>query len=100
MPEKIRVIIDEDLEDILPTFLENRSNDIEKIKSALESSDLKAIEVIAHKLAGNAGSYGLHDLGKIGVALEESCNNESLGNIKEYFEQYKDYMARLEIVFE
>jgi HPt (histidine-containing phosphotransfer) domain-containing protein len=100
MSEKIVVTIDEDLEEIIPTFLENRKKDLENIAHALNNGDLKTIEVIAHKLAGNAGSYGLHDLGEIGVELEKGCQNEAIEEIKALHQKYTDYMNRLEVVFE
>ena len=100
MTDKIKVSVDEDLEEIIPTFLENREKEIEKIKSALANNDIQSIEVIAHKLAGNAGSYGLHDLGEIGVKLEQTCQANDIQAIKDTYEQYCDYMNRLEVVFE
>ena len=100
MSEKIVVKIDEDLEEIIPTFLENRNKDLSAINEALSTGDIPSIEVIAHKLAGNAGSYGLHDLGEIGVALEKSCQSEDTNEVKAIYEKYVDYMNRLEIEFE
>jgi HPt (histidine-containing phosphotransfer) domain-containing protein len=100
MSEKIIVKIDEDLEEIIPMFLENRAKDLEQLKKALEEENFKAIEVIGHKLAGNAGSYGLHDLGEIGVALEKSCLEQEKSKVQAIVENYKDYLNRLEIIFE
>lgn len=100
MSEKIIVTIDADLEEIIPTFLENRQKDIGKIDQALESMDLKAIESIAHKLAGNAGSYGLDELGELGASLESACQSENKEKVDELCQGYKDYLSRLEIKFE
>ena len=100
MSEKIIVTIDADLEEIIPTFLENRQKDIGKIDQALESMDLKAIESIAHKLAGNAGSYGLDELGELGASLESACQAENKEKVDELCQGYKDYLSRLEIKFE
>lgn len=99
MSEKILVSIDADLEEIIPTFLENRQKDISKIDQALASMDLKAIETIAHKLAGNAGSYGLDDLGEIGAQLESACQAADKEAVNSLCASYKDYLSRLEIKF-
>lgn len=99
MSEKILVSVDADLEEIIPTFLENRQKDISKIDQALVSMDLKAIETIAHKLAGNAGSYGLDELGEIGARLESACQSGNNEAVNFLCASYKDYLSRLEIKF-
>jgi hypothetical protein len=100
MSEKIVVTIDADLEEIIPTFLDNRHKDLVKIDQALASKDLKAIESIAHKLAGNAGSYGLDQLGELGASLESSCQEGDKDKVDKLCQEYKDYLSRLEIKFE
>ena len=100
MSEKIIVSVDADLEEIIPTFLENRQKDLVQIDQALGAMDLKAIESIAHKLAGNAGSYGLDQLGELGATLESACQAGDKDKVDQLCQQYKDYLANLEIKFE
>ncbi len=100
LSEKIIVNIDADLEEIIPTFLENRKKDQTTMESALQTGDLAAIESIAHKLAGNAGSYGLDDLGEIGAQLESVCQAGKKEEAENLISQYKNYLANLEIQYE
>ena len=100
MSEKNVVKIDKDLEEIIPMFVDNRHKDIQEIRTHLENNDLTAIEVIAHKLAGNAGSYGFMDLSKIGADMEASCKTNDLDSIKAQFENYKNFMDNLVVEFE
>lgn len=100
MGGKIVVKIDKDLEDIIPGFLENRRKDLEKIDNAISQNDLKTIESIAHKLAGNAGSYGLDDLGEIGMKLETAAGSEDASLVKNLYQSYKEYMSNLTIEFQ
>ena len=97
--EKIIVEIEKDLEPIFGSFLSNREKDITLLNEAISVPDFKAIESIGHKLAGNAGSYGLPDLGEIGAQLEQSAIDTELDKIKEQLNSYQDYLARLEIKF-
>lgn len=97
--EKIVIAVDRDLEEIMPTFLDNRRSDLLKLDQAMKSGDYKSIEMIAHKLAGNAGSYGLPDLGKIGSELEIAAAQEKSEKIEELIKAYRDYMERLDIKF-
>lgn len=100
MNDTIVVKIDKDLEDIIPSFLENRRKDLEKVKDAISQNDFKTIESIAHKLAGNAGSYGLDDLGEIGMKLEVAASKEEFPLVEELFQNYRDYMNKLTIEFQ
>tara|TARA_Y100000590_G_scaffold470750_1_gene669263 strand:+ start:31917 stop:32249 length:333 start_codon:yes stop_codon:yes gene_type:complete len=100
MSDKIIVKIDSDLEEIIPMFIDNRHKDLKELDEHLVSNDIQSIEVIAHKLAGNAGSYGFMDLSKVGASLEEACKEKNQEDIKKYILEYKDFMKNLEVVFE
>lgn len=99
MSPTIIVTIDADLEEIVPTFLENRKKDLIKIQQFISSSSWDSIESIAHKLAGNAGSYGFNDLGKIGADLEDACQAKDVDTIINYCDKYKIYMSNLQVEF-
>lgn len=93
------VTIDSDLEEIVPSFLENRKKDLTQIKDFLAQSNWDNIESIAHKLAGNAGSYGFNELGHIGAALEDACKAGDVAAIHDYCAQYQSYMENLQVEF-
>lgn len=97
--EKIIVKIDPDLEEIIPTFLSNRESDITKLNNFFSENDVQQIQVIAHKLAGNAGSYGFDDLGKIGHKMEEACKENKVQEIEALIKEYSDYISRLEVSY-
>ncbi len=99
MTEKVIVQIDKDIEEIVPMFLDNRQKDLKEIDAFLLEKNFQGIEVISHKLAGNAGSYGFTDLGLIGAKMEACCQNENLEEVKEQFELYKSYLSNLEVVY-
>lgn len=96
---KTKKIIDSDLKDIMPSFLQNRAKDLVNISQALGSKDFKTIQVIGHKLAGNAGSYGLADLGEIGAKIEMAAIKNDSEDLKRLYSEYKSYMDNLEIEF-
>ena len=98
--EKIVVKIDKDLEEIIPMFLENREKDLGLLQEAIGSQDLESIKVIGHKLAGNAGSYGLPELGEIGSQLEMESTTGNWENIQNLLDSYISYMSKLVIEFE
>lgn len=100
MSEKFIVKIDSDFEEIVPTFIDNRHKDIEQITDLLANGDLTGVQVIAHKLAGNAGSYGFTELGKVGAEMEEACINNDRAAIEEQFGKFKSYMENVVVEYE
>ena len=98
--QEIHVVISSDLEEIFPMFLDNRKKDITQITQFLATQSLEEIQVIAHKLAGNAGSYGLEALGEIGARMEMGCIKKDSDIVKSEFEQFKNYLENLTITFD
>jgi len=96
--EKI-VFIDSDLKEIIPGFLENRKKDINQLDDLIQNEQWKQIESIAHKLAGNAGSYGFDELGEIGSQLESACQNRDVELIKQYCGAYNEFMNNLKVEY-
>ena len=99
MSEPIIVFIDEDLKEIVPSFLDNRRKDITLIATHLPNQEWTHIESIAHKLAGNAGSYGFNDLGQIGAKLEQACQEGNTDEATKLCAQYKEYIEHLKVEF-
>ncbi len=99
MAEKRKVTIDADLQEIIPSFLDNRKKDIVKLDEFLPAKQYSQIESIAHKLAGNAGSYGFDDLGQIGANLEAACQSLNEAEIANLCLAYKEYLENLEIEY-
>ncbi len=58
-------------------FIQNLSNHLSAILRAQEEGDWKRIGVIAHKLAGAAGSFGFSKLGVEAKTVEELVNSSS-----------------------
>ncbi len=95
----LNVELDKELEDIVPIFMENRKKDILELDQLLANQDFAGLQNIAHKLAGNAGSYGFHQLGKMAVEFEKACEIQNLEEIKSYCEEYKHFVNNVTITF-
>lgn len=98
--EENRVYVDKDLEEIIPMFLENRREDIEKMKKALEERDSSTLTFLGHNLKGSGSGYGFHKVSEIGMALEEASLEEDFDLIKRLVKELETYMGSVEIVFQ
>lgn len=81
------------IKSLLPDYLANREVELIRLKELLMQGDLIEIKKIGHKLAGNAGSYGLTELGNLGVNLEEAVKIEEAESlIREYENLLESYL--------
>ncbi|MBP7231852.1 MAG: Hpt domain-containing protein [Syntrophaceae bacterium] len=94
------VIIDEELEDLIPGYLENRRQDIALILSALERNDFETIRAIGHKMKGSGGGYGFDRITEIGRDLEAEAKRAINRDIQERIHELRDYLDRVQIVFQ
>jgi HPt (histidine-containing phosphotransfer) domain-containing protein len=97
--DKIVVFVDKDLQDIMPGFLKNRQKDLVELQTHLKNNDSKSIQVIGHKLSGNAGGYGLDKLGEYGAALETAAIKNDVTTMTKNIQLITDYITRLEVRF-
>lgn len=93
------VIIDEDLEDLIPGYLENRHQDILLILSALENNDFETIRFIGHKMKGSGGGYGFGKITEIGQDLETAAKSLAGREIHKQVSALRDYLGRIKVVF-
>lgn len=96
----ISVIIDSDLEDLIPGFLENRLKDLEKLRNALSNSDFKTIQSIGHSLKGVGGGYGFDEISRLGAEIETAAKNDASEDIESNVSALENYLNNIEIKFE
>lgn len=97
--EKIVVQIDPDLKDLIPGFLENRSLDVEKLRSELEKNDFENIVSIGHSIKGVGGSYGFSLMSEYGANIEIAAKETNADVILENINQLDDYLKCIEVKY-
>ncbi|MBF0362024.1 MAG: Hpt domain-containing protein [Oligoflexia bacterium] len=96
MKDKIKINVEQEIKELLPKYLNNRKNDLNIFKKALADLDAITIEKTAHKIAGNAGSYGLDHLGEIAKRMELESHDKELANIQKYLDEIEEYLNLIE----
>lgn len=94
------VIIDRDLEDLIPGFLAKRQEDIAAILTAIQANDYETIRIVGHTLKGIGGGYGFDKLTEIGAALELAGKQQKAVKAWELAGAMKDYLEDVEIEYE
>lgn len=95
-----RVVIDSDLEDLIPGFIEKRQEDIQAINAAAATGDYETIINIGHNLKGIGGGYGFDRITKLGAAIEQAGKQQEGDKACELAQVMKTYLEHVEIYYE
>jgi HPt (histidine-containing phosphotransfer) domain-containing protein len=98
--EKIVVVVDIDLEELIPGFLENRNKDVPILRQAFSDKDLGKLQSVGHSLKGVGGGYGFDMLSEIGADIEIAAKQSKLDVMEELINRLSDYLERVDVVFE
>jgi len=98
--ERIIVHVDEELEDLIPDFLENRHEDFKSIRKSLAKSDYETICCLGHSMKGCGGGYGFDMITDIGGSMEMAAKNEDAGEVRKLLEELEYLLGHVEVVFE
>jgi hypothetical protein len=95
----IILYIDQDLEEIVPGFLENRRRDVQTLETSLQESNLAQIQLIGHRMRGDGGGYGFDTISTIGSALEQAAAREDRDAIRRQIAELIDFLDRVTVVY-
>lgn len=93
------VEVEEDLEDLIPEFLDNRWEDVHAIGAALECEDFDTIQVLGHSMKGSGGGYGFDLITEIGKSLEAAAKGREEHEIRRWLAELEYVLENVEIVF-
>jgi HPt (histidine-containing phosphotransfer) domain-containing protein len=95
----ITVHIDQDLEEIVPGFLENRRRDVQTLETALQQNNLTQIHILGHRMKGDGGGYGFDAISLMGAALEQAAAREDRDAIQRHTAELADFLSRVTVVY-
>lgn len=96
--ESIIVMLEPDLKELLPAYLENRRKDVSRIWRALDKQDYDEIRIIGHNMKGTGGGYGLDAITVFGQRLERASAARESGDIVRTVAEFSDYLERLVVL--
>ncbi len=98
--EKITVVVDRDLEGIIPGYIENRRKDIELLQELLQQGDFEQIRVLGHRMKGSGAGYGFDQITEIGRSMEEHAKAGDGKIISRLTSELAYYIENIEIEYE
>ena len=98
--EQISVVVDRDLEDLIPGFMQRRREDVSAMRNALTAGDMEALRICGHSMKGTGGGYGFDEISTIGSAIEQAAIAGDKDKIAEMTDRLEAYLDKVVITFE
>lgn len=100
MPDESLVVrIEAELAELIPTFLDNRRKDVEKLAELMAAADCAGVKKIGHNLKGCGGGYGFDRISDIGARIEACGASGDLSALPALRGELADYLDRVEVKF-
>ena len=93
------VHISDDLEPLIPKYLDNRRKEIEKAFVLLLDEDVEQLRVIGHTLKGSGGAYGFTAISALGERIENAAKQGDKKAIDMALKELGRYIETVQIVF-
>ncbi len=84
------------LKEVVPIFLADKKERLNKLTQAIEAGDAKEVKLYAHAINGGAGNVGAKKLSQAAFELERMASQGDLSNAEELLEQIKIEFQRFE----
>ena len=97
---RIVVRIDEDLEELIPGYLDNRRRDLQVMEQALSSEDYETVRTLGHQMKGSGGGYGFDMITEVGKSLEIAARENNAQQIQEWLAELAVLLEMVEVVYE
>ena len=99
MSERITVVVDPDLADLIPGFLDHRQRDIVRLHDLLAARAYAEIRLIGHSMKGAGGGYGFDRITELGGELERAALDANESVARDVVARLSDYLTRIDVVY-
>jgi HPt (histidine-containing phosphotransfer) domain-containing protein len=96
---KFTVVVDPDLEEIIPRYMEIRLKELASLEQAVNDEDGEAVRMLGHKLKGTGASYGFDALTKLGSSIEVSGSNGEFATAEALAAKVRSFLENVEVVY-
>ncbi|MEW6066609.1 MAG: response regulator [Bacillota bacterium] len=81
---------DKGVESLVPWYLQDLAEEIEKLKNAAKMNDFVTVRYIGHGLKGSGGAYGFPEFSAIGADIERAAMQEDPEQIRSLVSQLRE----------
>jgi two-component system sensor histidine kinase/response regulator len=84
--------LEKKLATLAPAYLEKRKQELAEIHRYVETRDFKSLQMIGHRLKGNAKTYNFGALADIGAELESAAEREDFAAVRSLVERAEKFI--------
>ncbi|SMF36633.1 Hpt domain-containing protein [Desulfovibrio gilichinskyi] len=99
MNSRFIIKVDEDLEQIMPRYLEIRHKELVELEEAIKTENFDQIRMLGHKLKGTGAAYGFEELTRLGQLIEDKACAKIMEEVPESTAQIRKYLENVEIEY-
>ncbi len=98
--DEIRLIIDKDLEELVPDYVSSIISDLKSILHLIGEGDFETVRTLAHRMKGSGGGYGIQQITDKGLIMENAAIEKKSQLIEQTAESLIEYLQTIEIKYE
>jgi two-component system, sensor histidine kinase and response regulator len=96
--QEIVVYVEEDIEDLVPEFLEGRHEDVKVIRESIQEVDFVNVQRLGHDMKGCGQGYGFEEISLIGKHLEAAAKEKNAAEILHWNDRLEKYLAVIKVI--
>ena len=89
--------VEQDLEPLIPLFMQTRQESLAGLEAGLLASDFKAMGMIGHNMKGAGGAYGFLPVSEIGDLIEQAARVKDSTAIRTLTGRLRVYLGNVQI---
>lgn len=97
--KSFKVQVESELEELIPGFLNNRRNDVDKLRQMLAAQDFEAIKLVGHTMKGNGAGYGFDQISEIGQMIEATARDKKTDELEQLMLELSDFLNNVVIEY-
>jgi HPt (histidine-containing phosphotransfer) domain-containing protein len=95
-----KVIVQKDLEDLIPVFMRNRHKELDSLRVALAAADFEQLRQLGHRMKGVGNSYGFTHISTLGKYIEDGARSGDRASLQARISEYEEYLSKVQITYE
>ena len=100
MQDAYKVVVAQDLADLIPVFMKNRGKELDSLRVALAAADFEQLRQLGHRMKGVGTSYGFPKVSAIGQVIEDGARSGDHASLEACIGDYGDFLSKVQITYE
>jgi len=83
---------------LIGRYLDNRKDDVDKLRQALAAADFETVRSTGHNLYGSGAAYGLDEISMLGAKIEMAAIDKDGGELERLIDEMTGFLRKLKVL--